>query len=182
LAIASDPEGYLPRLQRALDYYLVQDMEGAVGDLDAAVEAAPDLWMAYFVRSFVRFKMLEAEKINAGESALFPGKGNDLPNLDYRLVKSDLDKVVEFLPDFQYAYFNRGNVSVKLSDFKSAVVDYGRAIEIDDRFAEAYFNRGLARVYTGDYENAMADLSKAGELGLYQAYSIIKRLKYSAGE
>ena len=182
LAIASDPEGYLPRLQRALDYYLVQDMEGAVGDLDAAVEAAPDLWMAYFVRSFVRFKMLEAEKINAGESALFPGKGNDLPNLDYRLVKSDLDKVVELLPDFQYAYFNRGNVSVKLSDFKSAVVDYGRAIEIDDRFAEAYFNRGLARVYTGDYENAMADLSKAGELGLYQAYSIIKRLKYSAGE
>ena len=68
---------------------------------------------------------------------------------------------------------------VKLSDYKSAIVDYTRAIELNDRFAEAYFNRGLARMYTGNVNEGAADLSKAGELGLFQAYNVMKRFKYS---
>ena len=83
------------------------------------------------------------------------------------------------VPDFSYAFFNRGNVAAKLNDFKSAIVDYTQAINIDDRFAEAYFNRGLARLYTGNSEEGIADLSKAGELGMFQAYNVIKRFKYS---
>ena len=63
---------------------------------------------------------------------------------------------------------------MKLSDFKSAVVDYTAAIELDDKFAEAYYNRGLARIYLGDKEQGFADLSKAGELGIYSAYNVIK--------
>ena len=184
LSIASHPGDFMPRLQRALDYYLVQDLESAMRDLDVAVEAAPDEWVLYFVRSFVRYKILETERRNAvnDNSGLLQKGDNGLPNIDYRLVRDDLDKVVELAPDFRYAYFNRGNVSAKLSDFKSAIVDYTKALEVDDRFAEAYFNRGLARIYTGNYEGGVADLSKAGELGLYQAYSIIKRLKYTGRE
>jgi tetratricopeptide (TPR) repeat protein len=70
-------------------------------------------------------------------------------------------------------------VSAKLSDFKSAIVDYTKAVEIDSRFAEAYFNRGLARIYTGNGEEGIADLSKAGELGVFQAYNLIKRFQMS---
>ena len=181
LAIVSAPDDYLPRLQRALDYYLVQDLEAAMRDLDIAVEQAPGQWVLYFVRSCVRYRMLETERANAsGEDGVLLPKGeNTLSNLDYRLVRSDLDKVIELVPDFRCAYFNRGNIAARMSDFKTAVVDYTLAIGVDDRFAEAYFNRGLARVYMGNYEDGIADLSKAGELGLYQAYGIIKRLKYS---
>ena len=100
---------------------------------------------------------------------------NALPDLDYRLVKADLDRVVEMKPDFAYAYFNRANVLAKLNDFKSAIVDYSKAVELNDRFAEAYFNRGLAKIYTGNTEGGVSDLSKAGELGMFQAYNIIKR-------
>jgi tetratricopeptide (TPR) repeat protein len=103
--------------------------------------------------------------------------GEGLPDINYRLVKDDLDRVVELAPDFSHAYFNRANTSAKLSDFKSAIVDYTKAIELNDRFAEAYFNRGLARIYTGNTEGGVADLSKAGELGMYQAYSVIKRFR-----
>ena len=42
--------------------------------------------------------------------------------------------------------------------------------------AEAYFNRGLARLSQGDANRGIADLSKAGELGIINAYSIIKRM------
>ena len=67
-----------------------------------------------------------------------------------------------------------------MNDYKSAIVDYTRAIELNDRFAEAYFNRGLARLYVGSTEQGIADLSKAGELGIFQAYNVIKRFLYSA--
>ena len=184
LAIVSAPDDFAPRLWRALDNYLVQDLEAAMRDLDVAIECAPDVWVLYFVRSFVRYRMLETERMNAAadDGGLMPKNDNALPHLDYRLVRDDLDKVAELVPDFRYAYFNRGNVSAKLSDFKTAIVDYTKAIEVDDRFAEAYFNRGLARIYTGNHDEGVADLSKAGELGLYQAYSIIKRLNYSGRE
>ena len=79
------------------------------------------------------------------------------------------------MPDFKYAFFNRGNVYVKLSDFKSAVVDYSEAINLDEKFAEAYFNRGLSRIYLGQVDEGIADLSKAGELGIFSAYNLIKR-------
>ena len=83
------------------------------------------------------------------------------------------------MPDFAQGFFNRGNVLVKLNDFKSAVVDYSEAIGIDDKFAEAYFNRGLAYLYLGNTDRAIADLSKAGELGIFSAYNVIKRYKNS---
>jgi tetratricopeptide (TPR) repeat protein len=92
-------------------------------------------------------------------------------------VKSDLDRVIELQPSFAEAYFNRANVLVKLNDYKSAIVDYTAAISLNDRFAEAYYNRGLAKIYTGNTEGGVADLSKAGELGMYQAYSVIKRFR-----
>ena len=88
-----------------------------------------------------------------------------------------MDRVIELQPTFVEAYFNRANVSARLNDFKSAIVDYTHAISLNDRFAEAYYNRGLAKIYTGNTEGGVADLSKAGELGMYQAYSVIKRFR-----
>ena len=62
-------------------------------------------------------------------------------------------------------------------DFEHAIRDYTRAIELDANLAEAYYNRGLAYLANKRQEEAIRDLSKAGELGLYQAYSIIKRAR-----
>ena len=167
------------RLERAIDYYLVQDVEAAMADIDKAVSLLGDDWAPYFIRAFVRFKQLELNRMNAAQEmqGVAPMQNSYLPDLDYRLVKSDLDRVIELQPSFAEAYFNRANVSAKLNDFKSAIVDYTTAISLNDRFAEAYYNRGLAKIYTGDAEGGAADLSKAGELGMYQAYSIIRRFR-----
>ena len=50
-----------------------------------------------------------------------------------------------------------------------------RAIEKDPNLAEAWYNRGLTYLANKQQQEAISDLSKAGELGLYSAYSIIKR-------
>ena len=86
-----------------------------------------------------------------------------------------MDKVVELAPDFVYGYYNRGNVSSALKDYRSALEDYNKAIELDPEFAEAYFNRGLTQIFLGNNKQGILDLSKAGELGVVSAYNIIKR-------
>lgn len=172
------PDEIRYRLARALDFYLVQDFDASINDLDIAYSLDGEVWLVCFVRATVRFKKLESQRVAQSSSAVMGAEhAGSLPNLDYRLVKSDLDMVIAEMPDFAHAYYNRGNVSARLSDFKSAVVDYSKAIELDSEFAEAYYNRGLAHVYLGNTEEGVADLSKAGELGIYSAYSLIKRLK-----
>ena len=178
--IVDEPGNIYHRLARALDYYLIQDLSAAIEDLDVAFTLDGELWSVYFARAFVRYKMLESEhlnELNTTSTGVGVKRDATLPDIDYRLVKSDLDKVVALMPDFKYAFFNRGNVYVKLSDFKSAVVDYSEAINLDEKFAEAYFNRGLARIYLGHVDEGVADLSKAGELGIFSAYNLIKRYR-----
>ena len=166
------------RRERAIDYYLVQDVHSAMADVNRAIEAAPDDWSLFFIRAFVRYRQLETGAMDAGSADALPSKQNALlSTLDYRLVRSDLDRVVQLQPTFAEAYFNRANVSVKLKDYKAAISDYTMAISINDRMAAAYYNRGLAKIYTGNTEGGVADLSKAGELGMYQAYSVIKRFR-----
>jgi tetratricopeptide (TPR) repeat protein len=75
-----------------------------------------------------------------------------------------------------YAYFNRGNIRFAQKDYRSAIADYDKALERNPDFAEAYFNRGLTRLSQGDTERGIADLSKAGELGIIDAYGIIKKM------
>jgi tetratricopeptide (TPR) repeat protein len=168
------------RRERAIDYYLVQDLEAAMADIEKAVEGNGNAWENYFIRAFVRYRLLEVARLDEAGDAVVPAvkQLSALPDIDYRLVKADLDRVIEMQPMLAEAWFNRANVSAKLNDFKSAIVDYSRAIELDDRFAEAYFNRGLAKIYTGNADGGVVDLSRAGELGLFQAYNVIKRFRF----
>ena len=175
ITVSSDDA--IARRERALDYYLLQDIEAAMSDADKAVEAAPGDWSVYFIRAFIRYRQLELKKLDAAPENTDVKQDLLLADLDYRLVKADLDHVIELQPDFVEAYFNRANVWAKLKDFKSAIVDYTKAISLNDRFAQAYYNRGLAKIYTGNIEGGVADLSKAGELGMYQAYSVLKRFR-----
>ena len=89
----------------------------------------------------------------------------------------DYDYVINHLPDFSFAYYNKANMLCVQQDFKAAISYYTQAITSDGDFAEAYFNRGLTYIYIGEHEKGIADLSKAGELGIYQAYNLISRFQ-----
>jgi tetratricopeptide (TPR) repeat protein len=110
--------------------------------------------------------------------------GNDLQqntnetkkNYEFNLIVKDYDTVIQLNPDFVFAYFNRANIRCLQRDYRSAVSDYNEAIKRNPDFAEAYFNRGLTRLYLGDSNQGVEDLSKAGELGMVNAYSIIKKM------
>lgn len=96
-------------------------------------------------------------------------------HVECEMAIRDLGKVIELSPTFVYAYYNRAFVASKLNNFEMALSDLNKAIELHPNFAEAYFNRGLILLRTGKTKAGIADLSKAGELGLVQAYSVLKR-------
>ena len=91
------------------------------------------------------------------------------------LAMRDLDKVIELDPQFVYAYYNRAFISAKLNNLDAALEDLNQSIKIYPNFAEAYYNRGLILLRQGKTKAGLTDLSKAGELGLSQAYSVLKR-------
>lgn len=89
---------------------------------------------------------------------------------------TDLNQVIAQAPTFAFAYYNRANLYAKTGDVERAKQDYTKAIELNPLFAESYFNRGLLYYSEGKVKEGTRDLSRAGELGLYKAYSLIKRM------
>ena len=88
---------------------------------------------------------------------------------------ADFTKTIRLKPDFYFALYNRAFVRCLLNDFYGANFDYDKAIKINPRFAEAYFNNGYLLYYLNLKQAACENFSKAGELGLPEAFSVIKK-------
>ena len=95
---------------------------------------------------------------------------------EYESMLNSYGKVIELSPNFVYAYYNRAEIKAMQNDYRAAILDYNEAIKRSTDFAEAYYNRGLCRLRVKDTERGLEDLRKAGELGIINAYSIIKRM------
>ncbi len=178
-------------MARGMDYALVQDFPNAIADFSSAIHYGNDeeMALAYFSRANVRYKQLEFKQNNVDmtreniskalqdeeerEKIVHLDKGD---SYEFEMIMRDYDRVIALLPDFAYAWYNRANMLCVQKDYQSAIGNYSRAIELNPELGEAYFNRGLTYIYLGNEEHGVADLSKAGELGIYQAYSIMKRL------
>lgn len=171
--IENTPTNAALYLARGIDYALVQDFANAIADFSRAIYFKSDMALAYFCRANIRFKELEFR--SSGDVGTQPLK--EQYAYDFEMIMRDYDKTLEYAPNFAYAWFNRANVLGVQKDFQSAIRNYTNAIENDGDLAEAYFNRGLTYIYIGDTERGVADLSKAGELGIYQAYNYLKRLR-----
>ena len=83
--------------------------------------------------------------------------------------------MLKLYPDFAHAYYNRANLSALSGDLPAAFDDYTRAIEQNPHFAEAYYNRGIVQIFMKDTRKGCLDISKSGELGIVEAYEVLKR-------
>ena len=175
----TNPDTYF---NRALEFALVQDFNSAVEDLNKAISLRPNFMLAYFCRANIRYKLVEYLKNTSNPDNLSIDKNKKISTekqslFDVEMIMHDYDKVNELSPDFSFAYFNKANILCTQKDFKTAISYYSKTIGIDSDFAEAYFNRGLTYLFIGEEAKGLADLSKAGELGIYSAYNLIKRVK-----
>jgi tetratricopeptide (TPR) repeat protein len=154
---------------------MLQDFVLAEADCSKAIAMNSTIWAPYFLRASVLDKMQQLQSAETGEGAQMNVTGGYIS----QQILNDLTRVVEINPNMEYAYYNRCTIYAKANDYHSAVADLTKAIEINDKLAEAYYNRALVYVFQNKIDDAIKDLSRAGELGLYQAYNIIKRFSYT---
>jgi tetratricopeptide (TPR) repeat protein len=174
--IAAQPTANL-YFDRAINFALVKDFASAIEDLNKALAQNPDFMLAIFERANVRFKSLEISTNQTFENEDDRKIAQKQRQYDTELVLRDYDRIIALAPNFCFAYFNRANVLCSARSFTDAIADYALAIAREPDFAEAYFNRGIANLYLANEVQGLADLSKAGELGIVEAYNLIKRYK-----
>lgn len=94
---------------------------------------------------------------------------------DYSEAIEDMKTSAQVMPDVPYVYFNLGNLYCLSAEHLASIENYTKAIELYPYMGDAYFNRGLVLIYLKDKEKGCIDLSRAGELGVADAYGVIKK-------
>ena len=94
---------------------------------------------------------------------------------EYTDAVEDMKRAAEIVPDLPYAYYNLGNLYCLSSEYVNSIDNYTKAIELYPYMGDAFFNRGLVLIYLKDKEKGCIDLSRAGELGVNDAYGVIKK-------
>ena len=151
---------------RAVAYTALQDYQAASDDLDTYLQtdsmSVPALWQRAVCQSKIsRFQAAEGMNVDLKTAGAL----------------SDFNHALAISPHNPYLHFNRATLYVQRGDYAKAIDGYTEALSNDSRLAEAYYNRGLCYIHEGQTVNGITDLSLAGELGLYQAYSIIKKYR-----
>jgi len=94
---------------------------------------------------------------------------------DYSEAIEDMEEALKAAPGIPYIYFNLGNLYCLSADHLRSIDNYSKAISIYPYMGDAFYNRGLVLIYLKDKEKGCIDLSRAGELGVAEAYAVIKK-------
>ena len=135
--------------------YQLKNYEGAVLDLNKAIELKPDYKEAYYERA-----LCESE-LNKYPKAL-----------------TDFNKVISLDPAFKDAYLNRAfYVKEKTGDFEGAVEDYQKYIGLNtaENNAFAYNNMGFAKFRMNDLDGAMKDVMTSIKLDAKNSFAYKNR-------
>ena len=112
---------------------------------------------------------------NTGNTSKTVVKDRASTKYDYSAAIDDMLECARLAGDFPYVYYNLGNLYCLSDDLPAAVSNYTKALEIFPYIGEAYYNRGLVQIFLKEKEKGCMDISKAGELGILDAYSVIKK-------
>ncbi len=92
----------------------------------------------------------------------------------YSDVLYDLHKTLDIDPDFLYARYNIGYSRFLMKDYTGALAEFSLVAE-QKKIAEAHFNKALLQIFLDQNEEGCVELGIAGELGLKEAYAVIRK-------
>ncbi len=174
-----------PYYKRASSYAVQKKYNLAFRDYASSLLLDSAAILVYFNRAFTRYTLIQMILLQKEDPVQItidgkspanksPVKTNNIEHT-YESVIHDLNKVLVLDPGFSFAHYNRGFINCKMGNYKEAIVDFSNAIQDKSGFAEAYYNRGLIYILLEDNTRGCEDLSHAGELGILDAYKVMKR-------
>lgn len=152
-------------LLRSVAYSSAQNYQEALKDIDNYMQIEPSSFIALWQRAICGAMSVEHEK------GLTPQE-SDLRKAG---VMSDFAKLYEQEKGNAYVIYCYATFCARMNEYDKALELFDKALNIDPRMAYAYYNRGLVCLLSGKVSQAKVDFSKAGELGLYNAYSLMKK-------
>lgn len=164
--IESEPRNARAYLNRANSKEELKDYVGAISDYTKVIELESVYESEINKGWYIKGQLINSAYNNRGTVKYLLK--------DYTGAIADYNKVIEINPDDAITYYNRGNAKSDLKDYRGAIEDYTKTIDLIG-FPKAYLTRGLAKIKLGQKDSGCLDLSKAGELGLTEAYGVIKK-------
>lgn len=165
----------------------------ALAHLDAAIDAADntdkygDLYKAFYLmnRGVLRAEVIDflasmennvqVLTMDDSHNARARVKENVSQQYDYSEAIADMEAAAAIVGDIPYIHFNLGNLYCLSAEHIASIESYSKAIALYPYMGDAFFNRGLVLIYLKDKEKGCIDLSRAGELGVADAYGVIKK-------
>jgi len=169
--------------ERGITQSLIKQYTNSVGTYASAIELNPTNPFLYLNRSTTHAEMIDFissidnsyQRITIDSDPANRLNNNGKRTYNYDDAVADLNKAIKLFPAFAHAYYNRANLSALSGKLPEAYEDYSKAIELNPDFAEAYYNRGIIQIFMKDTRKGCLDVSKAGELGITDAYEVLKR-------
>ena len=178
----------LATFKRGVSWSLLRTYDRAIRDFDTVLAADSGFIMAWFSRAVARYELIQLinvqddyqRDITIGKTAAKPQNPPLTAALEhtYGAVIGDYDRVLALDPGLAFAWYNRGYVNSQMGNYRAAIEDFSKAISLRNDFAEAWFNRGLLNIMLNENRAGCNDLSRAGELGIGDAYRVMKRYCY----
>jgi tetratricopeptide (TPR) repeat protein len=155
----------------------------AFRDLESALVLDSGYILAYFIRANARYGLIRLmHSLDTTQNPVTLSKmpaemetGKPDSDSAYNSIIADYSKALSLDTGFAFAWYNRGIIFSRKGEFRKALYDFSKAIASLPGFAEAYYNRGLISILLNDNLSGCEDLSMAGELGILDAYRVIKR-------
>ena len=174
---------WITQFERGVSQALIKQYTNSVNTYTAAIDRNPSNPFLYFNRSTTRAEMIDFissidnsyQRITIDSDPANRLNNNSKRTYSYDEAVADLNKALKLFPDFAHAYYNRANLQALSGRLPEAFEDYTKAIGLNPSFAEAYYNRGIVQIFMKDTRKGCLDLSKAGELGITEAYEVLKR-------
>lgn len=150
---------------RSVAYSATQNYQEALKDINDYLHIEPLSVLALWQKAVCGAMIAEYEKGLTPQEAALRKAG----------VTGDFEQLCRKADDNAYILYCYGTFCARMKDYDKAAELLTKALSLDAQMAQAYYNRGLVFLETGKVQQAKSDLSKAGELGLYNAYSLMKK-------
>lgn len=180
-----DEEKQRSLLWQAINYKKEFDFNNALATYDTLTTRYPLFALGYFNKANTMLDLLELLlKLESGEGE-FIDLGEDITPIqlkDVQTLSVHLKQIehlyrqsLDFDPDLHYAWFNLALVLSEQGEFDESVDAYTKALKVKSEFPEALYNRGVTYLYLENEKKACNDFSKAGELGIEEAYKLVRK-------
>lgn len=153
-----------------------EDLEGAIGDFDRAIEINPKISEYYTYRGnayiangnfwmgYIDYE--KALKLNPNDLIALNNRGiANCQRQDYKAAIKDLDRVLEIHPNALMALYYRSIAKFHRDEPFGSIADCDLIIKNSPNFSEAYLQRGVVYFSLKMRNEAHQDWEKAIELG-----------------